>query len=627
MSSPYFFRRDRRAMLLVVNVVCRGGIAGGPTRDSLINLRGGIMRNKLIVLILVISILVGSIKQEKIESAEVVVTLTTELLIYLVTQSVAGGVSFSDIFTKNYAHNPVTDRIKLKDGNTVSLPGGVEYSFASSFKDSISKNLTMNTLKELTSAIHITDNKMKVDKISDTAYAEMNALNELIRNNPKLQSYVNSDTLNGKVMNQGQLELLKSAINMVKNYNPDLNIIEMSKTYPYYILYTSAAISTNQKINENTRGYTLIFSKNPLFVFCRQEGLTGDAKDLFYSVYNYDGNVLDRKNIKEYTTAYGVGNSLVASEMTTRPFEFWNKGMKVIGNGMMLVGSDKYVELSNTSFPYHIIEHWDRYINEVGSMYYSLPLTNLNTMTIDTYIPYPKDNVKIKENEDIVFENITTLDDIDTYAEYVNVGTTTDVENGRSIDNTDSMVRSGLIDKVIDWDKTDIPGTGETTVDLTQTNERLDKILEKLGELVGTVGNIDALTDSQLREILKDLDLANTDGLTIDQVRDYVKEREKEQATEIENELDLDKYKMDAGIITKFPFCVPFDLIDMLKKLKRTGVAPRFEIPFTIKSIGVDEIIVFDFKDYEPVVVIVRWFLLFSFVASLILVTRKLIRG
>ena len=588
------------------------------------------MKNKIIIIMLTICILTGTIHPKKAQATgvEIAIVIGVEVVNYLVLASIASGVAVEDIYEKKNENDGNWISVTNKNGNQFELASGAMYKLSQGYAKSLVDSLSKTQLKELSSAITIDNNTMKVSNVGEDTYNSINSMNEMIRNNPKLKSYLNSDTLTGKTMNQIQLELLKTAFTSIKAYNSDLNVLELSKTYPYYVIFPTSGDYGGTSINENQREYAMAFSEYPIFTTCRQENLTGDYKQLFYEVFTYNGEKLG--NVNSYcwfnSNNYG-GRTIKSSEMTNNPFKFWQSGISVVGNGLMVVGNADYIRLSDLSFPNHTSLNWERYVNEVASRYYSLPISCLNSMTIDTYMPYPKDGVRVKEDEKVVIPPITSLDNIDDLAEYVNVGSVADLTNGRTIDNTDSALRSGLIDKVIDWDKTDIPGTGDTTIDLTQTNERLDKILEKLGQLVGSVEGIDALTDSQLRDILDELELEGANALTVDQVRELMNERDKAQGVELELELDLKKYEVDSGIINKFPFCIPFDLVRVIKKMDSTATAPRFEFPFKFQRLGINETIVLDLSQFEKVAVVVRWFVLVSYLLLLIYTTRSLIKG
>lgn len=82
---------------------------------------------------------------------------------------------------------------------------------------------------------------------------------------------------------------------------------------------------------------------------------------------------------------------------------------------------------------------------------------------------------------------------------------------------------------------------------------------------------------------------------------------------------------------TVFPFCLPWDLYRGIKLLSSEPEAPKFEIPFNIPAFGLfqgySSKIVLDFTDYYKYFYVVRWFTTVLFVASLIFITFKIVKG
>lgn len=96
----------------------------------------------------------------------------------------------------------------------------------------------------------------------------------------------------------------------------------------------------------------------------------------------------------------------------------------------------------------------------------------------------------------------------------------------------------------------------------------------------------------------------------------------------VEGEIELpraDDLKLPSQIITKFPFCIPFDLKRGVELLAASPVAPRFEIPFQLGS-EVNETIVLDFDRFQTVIRFCRWFQVALFTLGLAVATRKFIK-
>lgn len=89
----------------------------------------------------------------------------------------------------------------------------------------------------------------------------------------------------------------------------------------------------------------------------------------------------------------------------------------------------------------------------------------------------------------------------------------------------------------------------------------------------------------------------------------------------------LDGFKLPELITTKFPFCIPFDVLRTVQMLSAPAETPVFEIPFKAEFIGVDETITIDFSQFDTLAAIMRWMLSALFLLGLIMATRNLIKG
>ena len=100
-------------------------------------------------------------------------------------------------------------------------------------------------------------------------------------------------------------------------------------------------------------------------------------------------------------------------------------------------------------------------------------------------------------------------------------------------------------------------------------------------------------------------------------------------------EEEASPYKADLKEI--FPFCIPFDLIHLLKVFEADAEAPVFEFPLDIeldnpwtgeKVVDYHHTFKLDMSDYEPVVKILRIFQVVFFIIALMLITRQqMIKG
>lgn len=87
-------------------------------------------------------------------------------------------------------------------------------------------------------------------------------------------------------------------------------------------------------------------------------------------------------------------------------------------------------------------------------------------------------------------------------------------------------------------------------------------------------------------------------------------------------ETDLSLPKL---IITKFPFCIPFDVARLIGLLEADPKAPIFKVPLKYGSV-MDEEITLDLSQFSDAIRIARWGELILFVAGLAYVTRNYIK-
>lgn len=75
----------------------------------------------------------------------------------------------------------------------------------------------------------------------------------------------------------------------------------------------------------------------------------------------------------------------------------------------------------------------------------------------------------------------------------------------------------------------------------------------------------------------------------------------------------------------KFPFCIPFDLINTFKEMVSGKKAPSFTVNFPKNIFVGGGSFDIDFSQFNELILIVRYFLLLCFCISLILITKRLI--
>ena len=109
--------------------------------------------------------------------------------------------------------------------------------------------------------------------------------------------------------------------------------------------------------------------------------------------------------------------------------------------------------------------------------------------------------------------------------------------------------------------------------------------------------------------------------------QDIPKTDTEQDEEELEKQLNVDNYKINGGIVEKFPFCIPFDLVRAFKTMNVQSETPYIEFPIKIARLGIDEVIVLDFNIFDDFVVIFRWFVIIGYIVLLIYKSRGLIKG
>ena len=77
-----------------------------------------------------------------------------------------------------------------------------------------------------------------------------------------------------------------------------------------------------------------------------------------------------------------------------------------------------------------------------------------------------------------------------------------------------------------------------------------------------------------------------------------------------------------------FPFCIPFDIIDLVQLLNAEPEAPYFELPIQFDVLGsvVDYTFVLDFAEFEILAKVIRVFAMLFYLYGLMVLTSKVIK-
>lgn len=77
----------------------------------------------------------------------------------------------------------------------------------------------------------------------------------------------------------------------------------------------------------------------------------------------------------------------------------------------------------------------------------------------------------------------------------------------------------------------------------------------------------------------------------------------------------------------KFPFCIPFDLVNSIRSFSVKREIPKFDIKFDDNYFLGGGSFIIDFTDFSWIATILRYFILLTFVVSLVKITRDLMKG
>lgn len=89
----------------------------------------------------------------------------------------------------------------------------------------------------------------------------------------------------------------------------------------------------------------------------------------------------------------------------------------------------------------------------------------------------------------------------------------------------------------------------------------------------------------------------------------------------------LDFSPLQLSLSDKFPFCIPFDLVNGIKTFVSSSEAPTFTVTFPSLYGMQKGSFDIDFANFDKIVKILRFFILLTFLYQLIKITRDMVRG
>lgn len=166
----------------------------------------------------------------------------------------------------------------------------------------------------------------------------------------------------------------------------------------------------------------------------------------------------------------------------------------------------------------------------------------------------------------------------------------------------------------------DIPKILSRPHDLTRLQDAISRVLErvKAGEL----------TWAQAMELIKAITQAREETADREETseRENTTERTDEDTTErTDEDSEINNPNMEFDLKSLFPFCIPFDLLALIKLLNADPVAPKFEIPLKLGT-WIDYTLVIDLTSLGALSTVLRVGIIIFWVCGLMVVTSKLIK-
>lgn len=192
-----------------------------------------------------------------------------------------------------------------------------------------------------------------------------------------------------------------------------------------------------------------------------------------------------------------------------------------------------------------------------------------------------------------------------------------------SINNENTAASVEQLKAILEYLKgLNIEGLGEYIQQLETTLDGLKQGDEDREAILGDISG-------QLDELKNRLDSLGLESVGSD-IKSISENLAKLLNIEISAELDIsetiDKFNTPNSITTKFPFSLPFDVYNVFNILSADPVAPQFEIPIDMTTIGGEIYTIdIDLSEYDFIANIVRWLLYGIFLIGLILLTNRLI--
>jgi len=229
--------------------------------------------------------------------------------------------------------------------------------------------------------------------------------------------------------------------------------------------------------------------------------------------------------------------------------------------------------------------------DKLQDFYNEYPQYDFNNSTINI----EQDNIDIDELTDSIFSLIDSMDNI--LAEWTNGERPEPIEPIENIDQNveDITLYQQNMQQNIRDVKDDVQAIHETQLQQQQMQQQQQQTQQQMQQ-----------TQQQIQESSESID--NT-------LKDIKNSLEPGEVTE--KKFDLREL---------FPFCIPFDIYNLLQKFDGSPQAPRVQLPIVIPSIGFSYTLDLDFSPWDPVAATMRTIELIVYALGLAWATSKVIK-
>lgn len=155
-------------------------------------------------------------------------------------------------------------------------------------------------------------------------------------------------------------------------------------------------------------------------------------------------------------------------------------------------------------------------------------------------------------------------------------------------------------------------------------NAITDAVADQTGALTGALAGNAGIISGAIGQAVSDVQEAISEQTqTLSESASVTAEATESIAESLEDE-EIDWQKFDLRGL--FPFCIPFDIYNMLDALVASPKAPHVQLPFVIESIGFSYTIDLDFSAFDQVASVMRTMELIVYGIALAWATSKVIK-